>query len=869
MTTTQNQRDFDSYKDDLLQAVNLVNLIERHTKTTLKRSGATFKTTCCFHEEKTPSLHIYPNDNKYHCYGCGAHGDAITFLMEYLRLTFEDALAELSSITGIKNPRTYSKTPRGTPISVIRSIFDDATSYYVKNLENGENDGTALEYIYERRGFDNLDFITRQQIGVTSPKHSLFDFLKATGKYSLDNLVDSTLISRKDDRYYDYFGNHWGQRIIIPIRRWGGNTIGFTSRIFLPSDEVLAKERKFGKYINTKEVKFFSKKSEWLDGIDFLPKAGGNIIVVEGNLDRLQAVYHGYPAVAIGSAQLSKEQIKTLLLLTGYGSRGKIILCLDGDDAGEKGSYDSVIKAFSHLENGGSLWVAQIPFEQGKKVDVDDVLRKQGKKTFDAILDNAVPATEFFKQRIIARIGVHHDKNDPQYQASIDRAVSDALVDVQPPFKDLVVKYTTQHLTQKSVSIPTADPDWEAALIRKPPTKKQEAEGLPGSLIPNEFNIKQILKNDDAWRGAIGFNSFGKKIVKLTPKFMPIEQSAESTQNWVDGDDFNTTAWLNKNYGVNARVNMVSAAIAVVAVENCFHPVYDYLEGLCWDGIPRITTWLQDYLLSSQNADYLALVGRIWLVSAVARIYKPGCKVDTVPILEGKQGVRKSSAIESLCPDKAWHSDTTISLASRDAYASLPGAWLFELAEMKSVLTTDAETAKAFFSSREDRFINKYEKSPVTYPRQCIFIGTTNMEGYLRDETGNRRFLPIRCGEDQYHLKIDELERDRDQLWAEAVHLFKQGAKWWADGEDEDNLLISEQQQRAEADPWDNIIATYAEGRGPVTVEDIMSTALEIPKEQHTRKDQMRISRILKRMGWESDIGKIAGKTKRCYIKKR
>jgi putative DNA primase/helicase len=221
-----------------------------------------------------------------------------------------------------------------------------------------------------------------------------------------------------------------------------------------------------------------------------------------------------------------------------------------------------------------------------------------------------------------------------------------------------------------------------------------------------------------------------------------------------------------------------------------------------------------------------------------------------VPILEGMQGRGKSSAIKILCPNTEWYADSSFKIGERDGYTFLQGRWMIELAELKSVLGVDANTSKAFFSSAEDSYIAKYDKHSVTHKRQCIFVGTSNMEEYLRDETGNRRYLPIKCSSNGEWIDLKSLERDRDQLWAEATHLYRLGVKWYPDGEIEENLVLSEQHTRIETDPWDNLIVNFTEFRSEFTLDDLFQT-LEIPKAQRSRRDQIRIGRILTRLGFE------------------
>jgi len=440
----------------LKNSADIVALIEAQSGQTLKKCGDHLEMRCCLHEEKTPSFKVYPQDQRYRCFGCGASGDALQFLVDHLKIDFPDAVRELASFNGMQMPETVSSELNSVSHSTLRNIFRDATQFYVDNFNQ---DGDGLEYMYETRGFDDLGFLKKQQIGATTKDRSLFSHLK--DKYSISDLEASTLIVRNDrGDHYDFFGSHLGKRVIIPIRDRSGRTIAFTSRVFLEADEQRVKSGELGKYINTKEIPFFSKKSQLLDGIDLLPK-NGDVIVVEGNIDRLTAAYYGYPAVALGTSQISDEQIVTLLRHTGYGMTGRIILCLDGDKPGEIGSFKSVVTAFS--QRGGALWVASIPHNEGEKVDVDDVLRKQGKVVFDEILKNAVSATEFFRRSVVNQALQHGNATDPQFVNTIKQFAEKQLNEVDSDFKQDILNYVVlQHETTLPAAQPVrkAEPFW-------------------------------------------------------------------------------------------------------------------------------------------------------------------------------------------------------------------------------------------------------------------------------------------------------------------------------------------------------------------------------------------------------------------------
>ena len=191
-------------------------------------------------------------------------------------------------------------------------------------------------------------------------------------------------------------------------------------------------------------------------------------------------------------------------------------------------------------------------------------------------------------------------------------------------------------------------------------------------------------------------------------------------------------------------------------------------------------------------------IGSRWMISAVARIMQPGAKVDHMLILEGPQGTKKSSALKMLA-GADWFTDELAEIGSKDAAQQMRGIWIIEIAELDAISRAEVSRIKAFLSRTTDRYRPPYERYVVEVPRQCVFAGSVNPDTYLRDETGNRRFWPVRCG----NINLDALSRDRDQLWAEAVARYRDGTIWWLN---EAELIADakiEQDQRYQADAWD------------------------------------------------------------------
>jgi predicted P-loop ATPase len=409
--------------------------------------------------------------------------------------------------------------------------------------------------------------------------------------------------------------------------------------------------------------------------------------------------------------------------------------------------------------------------------------------------------------------------------------------------------------------------DVRRAPVRAPWTSllRIDASGAPER---NEANVITALSLDAAFAGALMFDEFSQEII--VARALPWDPAGTShPRPWGEADDVRCAEWLQR-HEINVPPVVVGRSVVAVSRNIRIHPVRDYLDALAWDRTPRLDAWAVTYL-GAEDTPLHRSMASLWMISAVARIMQPGCKADHMLILEGPQGIRKSTALKVLASEP-WFTDELAELGSKDAAQQMRGIWIIEMAELDAIGQADVSRIKAFLSRTTDRYRPPYERYVVTVPRQCVFAGTVNPDTYLRDETGNRRFWPLRCGD----IDLDGLRRDRDQLWAEAVARYRAGAPWWI----EDRTLVAEasaaQEARYQGDAWDARIERWliserksvnvgvghfedwqerfvprAKPLTDVSVGEVLEQALGIEAAKWTKGDQMRVGAYLKAKKWE------------------
>ena len=355
-------------------------------------------------------------------------------------------------------------------------------------------------------------------------------------------------------------------------------------------------------------------------------------------------------------------------------------------------------------------------------------------------------------------------------------------------------------------------------------------------VISNEDNVCRALEKWPEFKGMLSYDEFHRRY------FVTLG----GTRRQLD-DTFirSLQLQLQREFGIpDLKFYIVKSACTMHADKNITNEPKDYFETLKWDGTDRIKYVLSD-IFGAAGTEYIHQVSANFFKMIVARVYEPGCKVDNIIVFKGPQGQYKSTAFEVLM-GKGMYLSVTSQITNKDFYLDMQGKLLCEVAELDSFKGADVSRIKSVLSTSVDTFRAPYASASQDHPRQGIFVGSTNESYFLKDTTGNRRYWIVRC---DGSVNIDSLKEQRDQLFAEAVHRYKNKESWWE---------VPEAEQRANAelyrqpDTWEDIIQEYLVGHTQITTKQIMSDALTMNAEKQTPYAQQRVGEIMKLHGWKS-----------------
>ena len=528
------------------------------------------------------------------------------------------------------------------------------------------------------------------------------------------------------------------------------------------------------------------------------------IFYVEGEKDVNTLMKRGYTVFTCGGSGDWKKGVSEII------RQANVIILVDNDKPGEQLAYQ-VMQDLQLIANNVSIIK---PMPEVPKADITDYFE-------------AGHTVEEFENLI----------------RNVDDTES-ICTDVQQDQKQDTGKKRT--VTQKSKDEVVGGP----ALVFKFLDCNYDEDGNVKSVKQLVHNFEIVMDKDSRFAGKIRLNEFAQQPYLYGN--VPWENE-NNCRAWSSHDDSALFSLIQADYGLKSRQDFADA-LKNVSMRNKFHPVRELLDSLTWDGKEHIRSLLPEYL-GAEDSDYTYQVMRLWMLGAVSRVYKPGSKFDYTIILQGSQGIGKSTFLKLMALDDSWFNDSLDSLDSDKAVQSLTGSWIIELAELKSLARTagGVESVKRFLTATQDKYRIPYERRADTFYRQCVFAGTTNKDDFLQDETGNRRFLIIHTGvtKPSKSLFTPEVMDDIKQAWAEAVHIWK--------NEDPQLILpeacIQQAKELQEANMADDgkrgIILDYLEGKTQVCAREIWFEALKetIPPKNWQASEINNI--VAKIPGWE------------------
>jgi predicted P-loop ATPase len=622
------------------------------------------------------------------------------------------------------------------------------------------------------------------------------------------------------------------------------------------------------------------------------------LYVVEAPLKALCLCAHGYLAIGLGGVIAGGHDpvvlggLREIVVhpeLQRIRWKGRLVYVVfdagvsDGDQPGNPmvalgAAY--VAKALGDL--GADVRLVRIPYyhpqqsnpEEGRfwtatDQGPDDYIARNGIELFKKLVDEAVVADPAARmQKALDAVAADEPTRKPKVAGDLLRALFfAATLHAGGDVTRAAVAAITSKVGIGKRALKEAGDAFHARIVarqkRDEPTWVAElATGASGLPRATRENVELCLRHDSRLNGLLAFDEFSQIVVFQKPppwtdRYSASRGTTEGT-SWADDDDVRLAGYLTEKFGIlDLHERKVRAAVNVVARDTTVHPVRKYLGGLSWDGIARVDMWLTTYF-GVADTPYARKVGRWWLISLVARIMKPGCKVDHTLILEGDQGLAKSSGLRVLGGD--YFSDGDLGdLRSKEAAMSLQGVWIIELAEGEVFSRATTRALKAYVTKQFDDIIPKYSNTRVRLPRQCGFALTLNDKSdYLTDTTGNRRFWPVFCS----RIDLEGLASIRDQLWAEAVALYQEGAAWWPVSDEDKALCQVEQKERQVHDAWEDRVRHGVQHVEHVSISHVLGSILGLSADKVARREQLRAGACLRAIGWQEDTEKRTGTTR-------
>lgn len=388
--------------------------------------------------------------------------------------------------------------------------------------------------------------------------------------------------------------------------------------------------------------------------------------------------------------------------------------------------------------------------------------------------------------------------------------------------------------------------DKDLARLAREPWERSLQFGRNSQLAPDPGNLALILTNQEEWQKALAYDESKDRIywTRDLPKVDGLDGPRKASELNEHAYIYVSQA-LSLTRHVMFRKETIQDVLVSIAKENAHNSLVSQLSALQWDAVPRLDKWLSIYM-QAPDTPYTRFVGRAWLISAMARAFKPGCQVDHTLVLESSQGKGKSSAFQILA--REWYLGSLPRVDDKDARHILIASWICEIQELAAFRGIEAQKVKAFLTDRVDKYRPPYGRFTVTRPRSCVFAASTNEGDYIQDTTGARRFWPVKVG----YVDMKGLERDRDALLAEARDAFLAGSTWYPEQKSEIHAEIETQQEERQAvDPWEAQVVQYFRmhpGQN-LRLSDLLN-ACNVPLERQDRMAAKRVGDIMRKHGW-------------------
>ncbi|WP_299078749.1 VapE domain-containing protein [uncultured Paraglaciecola sp.] len=777
----------------------------------LRASGNEFWACCPFHGEKTSSFHIFPSNQsaiyKYHCFGCGASGDVIDYAQELYGTDFKGAVEIITGETvATAKPLSY------------KEIVDPYAGYDFRRPPEDQSPIKPNE----------------KTPPILNPKRVNSE----TGKPKVVQYTPSMVFPYKDRK---------------------GLLLGYVLRVEFDDKKITPGVW----WMKNHDAKF----TGWSHGSYPEPRPLYGLDRLHKNPDHQVLLVEGEKCADAGERLLAEKKIVSVSWMGGGKAIAKvhwkslagrsILIWPDNDKPG----WSTVMGDVKRDKDGEPIrpikWVPglveRLYAANVKRIKIVHITPDSREKGWD-IADAEKEGLGTDGVSLIIRDRIRHWSRD-----KFEAWKADKLRKADPVPENNVIEHQSNPQSDEPPAPSKRHFEIDGENWRNHLIFKADGDGIRGTSLQN---INLIMTYDNRFSGLFAWNEFATEVYVMRK---PVWDQSEHTGKWVprmitDNDISSATAWLEYT-GLSPKRNDVGSMIMVVAKANAFNPVTEKLESLSWDGVPRlfggqtnngnIPCMLTYYFGSEQTRANMAFGGK-WMIGAVARAFKPGCKMDTMIILEGNQGIKKSTALkvlsDAVAPDL--FTDQIDDPNSKDAALQLQGSFIVEIAELDAFRRAEISQIKAWVSRMDDRFRRPYGKIIEKFPRSCVFAGTVNPSGtgYLKDATGARRFWPVKCD----GIDLDAIKSDAIQLWAEAVKRYKDGEIWWLEGEDQ-KAAHEAQLDRYEVDPWAQMINDFADTQNRVTLHNVMAH-LEIPKERRSNLTAKRIGDHLHSKGWTKTV---------------